>query len=469
MKHLAKFQIKCITGTIFVLFLLTNFNFTFAQRNQNNDRTRVVQNQNNIEVMRIPNPNDPDLLSVSASDEQLFTGGRNGFLRFFDIPAEGGKLGIPGEVPMPKIPYPLRQISFTDYADFVLKGNTIYKPTKTGTWTVNYSYMMGGNLSPEFWSMDFADPSSACIVGVNLKKSGAKEIVDSGLVICNHNFKNNQKAWLPPILPDEFNDGKINSQLTSISFHNNNGWLVGANGIIWKTENSGRNWKVEQSNTDNPLLNVHAVDENNVWAIGFDSTVLRRVKIKSKNPQPNKNRQNPKQSDRKGNSETDPKTEENNKETGTLEKVQQKGKEAIEDLRNRRVPGLSTPTPTPTPITTTGQKEKEPENLDDENEVPEENNKTEWLPLEDNPLGSQMVRLWGVKFAPNKRDGWIIGDSGVILHTKNGGLKWDRVSLVDAQKKPLFNTVAPNFYAMHVDNNFCWIVGSQGVILRIRY
>lgn len=459
MKYVLKIQIDLFVGTIITLFFLSTYQFAFAQIYENPERSqRVVQKQNNIELLQPQNPNSSDLLAVSISEEQLFVGGRDGSLRFFDIPSGDGKFGQAVTAPMTPMRLPLRQISFSEMPGFILKGNSLFKSTKNGTWAVNYSYQAMGILKPEFWNLALPNSNAACIVGVNLKKSGTKEVVDTGLVICNHDLRNNPKAWLTPILPDEFKD-KISSQLTSISFDGNNGWLVGANGIIWNTTNEGKVWETEDSNTENPLLSVYAVDKNNVWAVGFNSTILYRNNNKFRNTQSNRNKQN--QTNKKTGSENESKNEENKENPKPLEKIQKKGQEVLEDLRNRRVPGM----PTPTPSTEQKEKEKEKSQVETQDEI----NKTEWVALESNPLGSQMVRLWGVKFASDKKHGWIIGDSGVILFTKDSGLSWNRVPLIDSNRKPLFNSNAPNFYAMHIDNDYCWIVGSQGVILRMRY
>ena len=63
--------------------------------------------------------------------------------------------------------------------------------------------------------------------------------------------------------------------------------------------------------------------------------------------------------------------------------------------------------------------------------------------------------LWGVYFADSKH-GWIVGEEGEILHTQDGGKNW--VSQHSDVEQPLF--------AVHFANlTNGWIVGTNGLIL----
>lgn len=470
MKQLTIFQFKLLTNLTLVFLISANLWSIPAQdRNRNNSVNNQRNNSanNQIEILKYPNVKESDLLAAAFSDEQFFIGGRNGVLQFYDL-VQSDKLGSPIDVSMSQDRYPIRQVFFRNNTGFVLKGNTIYNP-RNGVWSGTYAHKIGGTpvLTPEFWNMDFADSNSACIVGVNLQKANNKEIVDSGLIICNHDLRNNPKAWLQPILPVDFREDKIGSQLTSISFDGNQGWLVGANGIIWRTENGGRVWESEVSNTENPLLNVYAISDNEAWAVGFGSTILHRSNKKSFTSQnDDSQKDNQKKNDESSSTDKEDQNKENDK--GTLEKTKDRAKVVITNNipQVKIITGDSEKIVTPTP-----QPGQTSNNKDFEN-----NKKYEWKNLEakENPISGKNIRLWAIKFAPDKRHGWIVGDSGTILYTNTGGERWSVVNLVqnvNGRQSLIFKTTQPlpNFYSMYIDNNYCWIVGSQGVILRMSY
>lgn len=63
--------------------------------------------------------------------------------------------------------------------------------------------------------------------------------------------------------------------------------------------------------------------------------------------------------------------------------------------------------------------------------------------------------LWGVYFV-NSDHGWVVGEEGVILHTKDGGKQWELQN--SNAEQPLF--------AIHfADLMYGWVVGSNGLIL----
>jgi photosystem II stability/assembly factor-like uncharacterized protein len=60
-----------------------------------------------------------------------------------------------------------------------------------------------------------------------------------------------------------------------------------------------------------------------------------------------------------------------------------------------------------------------------------------------------------VKFV-NAKEGWAVGYKGVILYSRDGGVKW----------VPQDSRTKEDLYALDVDDKYCWAVGSGGVILR---
>jgi len=63
--------------------------------------------------------------------------------------------------------------------------------------------------------------------------------------------------------------------------------------------------------------------------------------------------------------------------------------------------------------------------------------------------------LWGVHFVDSKH-GWIVGEDGEILHTSDGGKRWDRQNS---------NAEQPLFAVYFINQKTGWIVGSNGLIL----
>jgi hypothetical protein len=51
--------------------------------------------------------------------------------------------------------------------------------------------------------------------------------------------------------------------------------VVGQNGTVLKTTDSGINWTTQTSGTTNTLFDVHFVDANNGWAIGARNTIIK--------------------------------------------------------------------------------------------------------------------------------------------------------------------------------------------------
>jgi PKD repeat protein len=75
-----------------------------------------------------------------------------------------------------------------------------------------------------------------------------------------------------------WNDGgSVNvSHLYEIDFSDaNNGYFVGAQGLICNTTDGGQNWTVMDSGTANLITDIHALDSGHVWACGWSNTILR--------------------------------------------------------------------------------------------------------------------------------------------------------------------------------------------------
>jgi photosystem II stability/assembly factor-like uncharacterized protein len=56
--------------------------------------------------------------------------------------------------------------------------------------------------------------------------------------------------------------------------YNEIGWIVGEDGIILSTQDYGKSWGKDISNTSSTLTAL-SITENSVWAVGENRTVLQ--------------------------------------------------------------------------------------------------------------------------------------------------------------------------------------------------
>lgn len=80
------------------------------------------------------------------------------------------------------------------------------------------------------------------------------------------------------------NSGQLWQQQTSpaISYHfgvffrnENLGWIAGDMGNVMKTTNGGVNWQIKSTPTSNRLYDIFFVDDSNGWAVGRNGTIIR--------------------------------------------------------------------------------------------------------------------------------------------------------------------------------------------------
>lgn len=67
----------------------------------------------------------------------------------------------------------------------------------------------------------------------------------------------------------------IFDDLLGVSFSNEkNGWACGRAGIILHSENGGKDWHKQKTNTDYTLISIHFADAKNGWAVGDEGLIL---------------------------------------------------------------------------------------------------------------------------------------------------------------------------------------------------
>ena len=63
--------------------------------------------------------------------------------------------------------------------------------------------------------------------------------------------------------------------LTSIYFVNNDdGWIAGTHGTVFKTTNGGEEWQSLNTNYNGTITKIFFIDENNGWAFNTEGTFL---------------------------------------------------------------------------------------------------------------------------------------------------------------------------------------------------
>lgn len=52
------------------------------------------------------------------------------------------------------------------------------------------------------------------------------------------------------------------------------GWVAGHFGKIWHTEDGGKSWILQRSNTTKNIVDIYFTDKNNGWAVGYNGLIL---------------------------------------------------------------------------------------------------------------------------------------------------------------------------------------------------
>ncbi len=174
------------------------------------------------------------------------------------------------------------------------------------------------------------------------------------------------------------------------------GWIVGDNGIILYTEDGGVKWTEQSSPTLKTLYGVFALDDNNVWAVGEGSVIIRT---------------------RNG---TDWELVNSSPQGVTLRSVY------FSDTNNGWVVG-------------------------DLGNILYWNGSAwtsrNWITTKN---------LYGVQFIGNSI-GYVVGDGGLLIYTKDGGLNWERIPT---------NTDRLLTNLCFITADLGWIVGNEGIILK---
>jgi photosystem II stability/assembly factor-like uncharacterized protein len=398
------------------------------------------------------------MFSKLKADDLLF---KQPVFRNFSMPQPSGAL--------------VRDINFVrDNKGYMLKSDGIYfSDGRTEEWR---QIMSVNDLPPrpvavaELWSMSFVTD-----LGVYLKNTNDRSI-DQELLLCTDDISRPEPRWNTPYTPKDRTTEQI--QFTNIYFDKDeNGWLVGtdgAAGVVWYSKDGGREWTEQPVNIESPLLSVNG-EGNKVVGVGFNGTVFGKgfggrktneaisvslgikvddwVEVKGKLLAGIQGL---------------------GKVTARVEKVRPNGMLKLKiidvnppDLRDLVENIIERTDISPREVVKIERNENSSnENNNNNNRSNSTNSSWERLNVSQ-VLRNPTVSLRSVKFSGNGQNGFIVGDKGTILYTDDGGASWKSLtSSLPAQQSQL-NLV--DFYAVYIDKKHCWIAGSKGTVVRVRY
>ncbi len=166
---------------------------------------------------------------------------------------------------MPKVLSGLIDICFLDKNNgFIVGDMGVFLKTNDGgdTWQYhNLSDQYNKENYQFFNSIIFTDSSVGWIVGGN----GTIDSHYGGVILSTID---GGKNWI------EIDSTQNYGQLYKIRFSNNNqGWIIGQSGIIYRTTNTGKNW-ISQREDNYNFNSIYFVDENTGWAVGDSGIIL---------------------------------------------------------------------------------------------------------------------------------------------------------------------------------------------------
>lgn len=150
-------------------------------------------------------------------------------------------------------------VCFVSLDDIYVCGKTYNYDRYQSNWT--FSTNSGVNWSSQTsWGSDYSGWLDAFFFDQNI---GYKVGYRSGDGRCYKTSGGVAGEWQLLLTTEEF--------LNSVFFINeNNGWVVGDNGVIYISTNGGVNWEIQTSNTSKSLKSVYFIDATTGWIVGHD-------------------------------------------------------------------------------------------------------------------------------------------------------------------------------------------------------
>lgn len=210
----------------------------------------------------VKRPSEGDLVSVFfTSENRGFIGGDSGY---FAITENGGNSW--NQINLTTNDN-VNEIYFrNDDNGYLLVGKRIFISNDSGrSWRESRALLTSelNGLTPEFLSVRFSSKNRGWIVGGLANKED--EIVESLIM----QTRDSGETWSRVLIPEK-------TELFHVDFANDdNGWIVGDQGVIYRTTDGGNSWVKLDSGTTESLYNVDFRDSKNGIVVGGRGTILR--------------------------------------------------------------------------------------------------------------------------------------------------------------------------------------------------
>lgn len=338
----------------------------------------------------------------------------------------------------------------------------------------------------ELWGMSFVNKTGrVCLAGVYFIRGS--DDIGKELLLCTNNIFEDKPRWDTANVKRKDQIEQI--QLTDIYFDNNQGWAVGTdgvNGVILSSKNSGKDWEFQNVSIKQPLLNITG-SGGKIFAVGYNGTIFSK-EISRDKVVDNVSRNIDDNDDRsiklgdiveiKGGVLGDDLPDFDGISTitkviGIVEKVNGDGtlriritdvtpQNFLELVRNR----FKQKDVKPSQVIRIGSAKLPKPRIKDDDTANNNSDKTilsDWKPV---PVSTKET-LRSIKFSDDGSIGFIAGNKGTILYTKDNGKTWQNVQVASLTPKQRGDMAKTDFYSIFIDKNYCWVVGSNGAIVRI--
>ena len=493
-----------ITVSIIILILLVNATFIFGQAKlQKIDGFYTAQGAETETIRSIFLNKE----KTTFSSQSIIIGTNSG--KVLSAPIVNNIAAKPAFGQLADTQSLIRDMYFiNDNSGYILKSEGIYNFKIVGGELTTSPLATVEDLKPDrdsdprLYTMAFIKGTTrVCVGGAYIVKKSENQIKRQ-LLLCIKDINDENPKWDKPEMPD---DAQI--QITNISFSDPTyGLAVGTEGTIWMTDDGGRNWKKQEVKSQNVKVNDafmsgFALGTNKAWAVGYSSqvwfkpvnvTATATTTTTTTTTRPTAvitaDGEEYKVGDIveiKGKVFEELGISINKKMIGRVTKVFKEARklkvtlvsadlsEAIRKLINEYLDGkelgYEDVEKVPNGSSQSTQRDSGINTGSTTQSQSSKNDVTEWK-KKAIPVKKDVI-LRNVKFATsdaNEKIGWIVGDSGTILYTDNGGNTWKSVvSTLAVKDKAIFDKT--HFYSIFVDGSICWIGGSNGVVVRINF
>lgn len=176
---------------------------------------------------------------------------------------------------------PIYDVFFLNDKDgFIITKNKIYRTNDAGfNWElVKEVFESETDGSPLLGKMALRG-NRACVIGAYTKNIKGNEEFTNHLILCTDNLRSKgQIKWDERQLPGEIEKTRL--LFNAFFLEEENGWIVGSDGLLLKTDDGGKSWYDEsQKNIFGtiPLRSIYFINEKNGWIVGEKGAIFLTV------------------------------------------------------------------------------------------------------------------------------------------------------------------------------------------------